>query len=130
MKLQEEQKEIMNETINTFGSIFCFWSPASASPLTFSSTLRHLNDGVDKPFSFNVAPKGTSEESLCLQGNKHYSSWKLNPTSNSIRNALVHMCIYKIVSDGQGSTPKRRRSVFNFWIDIYNQGYIQEYSDT
>lgn len=42
----------------TFGSIFCNRSPASASPLTLSNTLRHLYDGMDMEASLSVIPPG------------------------------------------------------------------------
>lgn len=49
-------------SIPTFGSIFCVWSPASASPLTLSKTLRHLYDDGGAPFWSSDMLKGAIED--------------------------------------------------------------------
>ena len=49
LKKEELNREIEWESkagYVTLGSMFWEWSPASASPLTLSKTLRHLNEGL------------------------------------------------------------------------------------
>lgn len=89
--------------IFTFGSMFWAWSPASASPLTLSNTLRHLNEGLAMLDSLIDTPKGPREDIWgCLQKQlvwlgKHlnrkvptYWSWKVG----HIKMKTLNKCDY------------------------------------